>query len=175
MHKQKPIVQLLKDPKISDTRKQNLRLLQEIRQFASQRLKLPNNASYTQFAELNRKAVTWNLVVTGKYSMQPAQWCFPLIGCISYKGYFSKQRENTPAAYAKGKQQRIDIFKKNYQQLKRRWGGDTRYDTWFNQPINNARLILAGVYYQKVPQFIQQLRQYNNDFEQFYRYVERSE
>ncbi len=296
MQQQKPIVQLLKDPKLSETRKQNLRLLQEIRQFASQRLKLPNNASYTQFAELNRKAVTWNLVVTGKYSMQPAQWCFPLIGCISYKGYFSKQqaereaaklspkiydvylapataystlgwfhdpvvspmldqgiilaaetifhelahqrvyhksdsnfneafataigqvgtrlwlaekhpkslpaylihlrkqqqfiqlilathdslkqfyqRKNTPAAYAEGKQQRIDIFKKNYQQLKHRWGGDSRYDTWFNQPINNARLILAGVYYQKVPKFTQQLQQYNNDFEQFYRHVEHSE
>ncbi len=130
MVKRKPIAQLLKDDSVSEQRKKELKLVQEIRTYASERLKLPNNGSYTKFVELHRKAVTWNLVVTPKYSMTPSQWCFPIIGCISYKGYFSEHKATSEAKQlaALG----YDTFVAE----------STAYSTlgWFNDPVVSTML-----------------------------------
>ena len=296
MLKQKPINQLLKDQNISEQRKNDLALVQEIRAYAYERLKLPKNGSYAKFVELDRKAVTWNLVVNPKYSMTPAQWCFPIVGCISYKGYFSEKKaryeaekltmldydvyvaestaystlgwfndpvistmldhgvlltaetifhelahqqvyhksdsdfneafatavgqagtrlwlkEKHPESLAvyeehlqkqqqfiqlildtsaklktlykikmqdseteKRKRKIIEQLRINYTRLKQTWKGDTRYDTWFDKPINNARLALIGVYYEKIPDFSRQLKAYNYNFERFYREMKKLE
>jgi len=92
MAKRKPIKRVLQDASVTEDRKRQLKLVQEILDFAHQRLKLPDNGSYEKYVELRRKAVTWNVIVTPKYSMTPSQWCFPVVGCISYKGYFSEKK-----------------------------------------------------------------------------------
>ena len=81
--------------------------------------------------------------------------------------------KKTDAAMAKGKQQIFTNLKAEYQQLKQSWGGDKRFDNWFNKhPLNNAKLAVIGVYYQKVPDFTRQLKAFNYDFEKFYKYYE---
>jgi predicted aminopeptidase len=72
-----------------------------------------------------------------------------------------------------GKQNILQQLKTKYTKLKKSWGGDKRYDAWFNKhPINNAKLAVIGVYYQKVPEFNQQLKAFHYDFETFYNYYE---
>src|SRR5205814_3161056 len=57
--------------------KQRLARVQEIRAFASRELGLPDNASYTKYADLGRSFVVWNVFAAPELSLTPQQWCFP--------------------------------------------------------------------------------------------------
>jgi predicted aminopeptidase len=52
---------------------------------------LPDNASYTRYADLKRPAVVWNVVVAPPDSLRLQTWCFPVMGCVGYRGYFAKE------------------------------------------------------------------------------------
>ncbi len=68
-----------------------------------------------------------------------------------------------------GKQKIFNQLKTDYEKLKVSWGGDKRFDRWFSKhPLNNAKLAVIGVYYQKVPEFKKTLKAFNYDFEKFY-------
>ncbi len=66
-----------------------LRLSKELRAFASQRLSLPRNKSYSSYVDLQRDYPVWLVVAAPKYSLQAKQWCYLVVGCASYRGYFS--------------------------------------------------------------------------------------
>ncbi len=70
--------------------KQRLKLAQRIRDFASEALDLPKNDSYRSYVQLDRPFVIWSLFATSEFSLKPRQWCFPVAGCVPYRGYFSK-------------------------------------------------------------------------------------
>jgi len=98
MSKRVPIYQVLRSDTLSKKRREQLTEIENIRQFAYESLKLPKNASYTSFIELgNREAITWNIVATEKYSVNPIQTCFPIAGCVSYLLYFNKKRAELEA------------------------------------------------------------------------------
>lgn len=270
-------------------RQAQLKQLVKIREFAYKDLHLPDNGSYRQYVELDRAAVTWNVIATPAYSMQPKQWCFPVVGCLSYKGYFSqsaaiqeatllekqgydvyvsestaystlgwfkdpvvstmldhgillaaetlfhelahqrlympndtafneafatavaqegvkrwlqthspeqlnnyvvflqKKRDfilllsNTANRLARvyqqdvsdqeklqAKQTELLLLEEKYRELKQQWQGDGRYDAWFDKPVNNARLALVGVYYDKVDRFVTLLNEQSGDFDGLY-------
>lgn len=69
-----------------------LRRVEEIRDFATRDLGLPDNDSYRMYADLGRPVVAWNVVATPEFSLTPKEWCFPVAGCVSYRGYFSQAR-----------------------------------------------------------------------------------
>ncbi len=71
-----------------------MRLRQTIamRRFAHDRLGLPANGSFSRLAITHRKAVTWNVVVAPEFSLAPRLWCFPVAGCVAYRGYFERQK-----------------------------------------------------------------------------------
>lgn len=71
---------------------------QEIRRFAVEALALPDNDSYTRYADLGREAVVWNVVAVPEFSLTPKIWCFPVAGCLSYRGYFSEARARRHAS-----------------------------------------------------------------------------
>lgn len=96
--RRQPIEQLLADPATTDDLRERLRLVLEIRDFASQELRLPENDSYRSYADLGRSAMVWSVVATPEFSMQPKQWCYPVVGCAAYRGYFSNDRAETFAA-----------------------------------------------------------------------------
>lgn len=63
----------------------------EIRRFASERLDLPDNDSYKTFVKLNRPFPVWNVVAAERFSVKARTWCFLVVGCINYRGYFNEQ------------------------------------------------------------------------------------
>ncbi|WEE77327.1 aminopeptidase [Comamonas testosteroni] len=86
----RPIDEWLAEDSTSAGLRQRLQTAQQMRRFASRELALPDNASYTRYAQLQRPFAVWNVVATPAYSLEMHQWCFPVTGCIAYRGYFSK-------------------------------------------------------------------------------------
>jgi predicted aminopeptidase len=72
--------------------------LQAIRAYASADLALPDNASYTRYTELGRPYVVWNVFAAPALSLTPRQWCFPVAGCVAYRGYFAEADARAEAA-----------------------------------------------------------------------------
>jgi predicted aminopeptidase len=95
--KSRPIAEVIVESP-DDMLKQRLRRLQEIRAYASRELGLPDNASYTRYADLGRPYVVWNVFAAPELSLKPRQWCFPVAGCVSYRGYFNEKEARDEAA-----------------------------------------------------------------------------
>ena len=87
----RPIEDWLGDPTTDPQLKARLEKALLIRRFAVKELGLPDNASYKNYAALTRPFVLWNVVATPELSLRPIQWCFPIAGCVSYRGYYSKE------------------------------------------------------------------------------------
>jgi predicted aminopeptidase len=92
LQRREDIGELLSNPATPEELAQQLRYLQAARQFASAQLHLPDNGSYRDYADLQRDAAVWTLVVTPELSLEPKQWCYPLVGCQSYRGYFKAHK-----------------------------------------------------------------------------------
>jgi len=90
LRKRTPIDKLLADPKVDPKTKTELTAVAEIRRFAVTDLLLPDNKSYTTYVALDRPYVVWNVVATEEFSVQPKRWCFPVAGCVSYRGFFDR-------------------------------------------------------------------------------------
>ena len=131
----KPIEDVIENKQTSEkTRKQLVQAL-KARQFAIKTLKLPDNKSYKGYADLKRKNVTWNVVATKELSMEPYKSCFPITGCLSYRGYFSEGRAKQFADKLKQEDYEIHI------------GGSSAYSTlgWFKDPIVSPMLRYGDV------------------------------
>ncbi len=294
LEQRKPVAEIIADKKTSKNLRQLLKTSQNIRDFATDELDLPENESYRQYADLKRRYAVWNVIAAEEFSIQPKKWCFLLVGCLSYRGYFSKQvavdyasglkkqgydvyvagasaystlgwfddpllntmmvkseaqragiifhelahqvvyidndsafneafattveeegirrwlqkkgkknnyinylidknrdvqlnqllqrtRDKLKQCYKKEmndenkKQEKKQIFslmKKDYQILKKNWGGYNKYDKWMQQDLNNAHLSLIATYHSLVPKFKTLLKQENNNLKKFYVVVE---
>lgn len=84
----KPIERVVADPRTDDSLRRQLGEIQQARAFASRELGLPDNRSYTTYVDVGRPFVVWNVVATPEFSIEPLQWCFPVVGCLQYRGYF---------------------------------------------------------------------------------------
>lgn len=80
---------VLQDERVLPAHKKRLQRAQAMLRFAQQELDLP--AGYERYVDVGREALVWSIVATPRFSLQPKQWCYPVIGCASYRGYFSKQ------------------------------------------------------------------------------------
>jgi predicted aminopeptidase len=83
-----PITRVLAAPGTDAGLRARLALVRDARAFAVRELGLPDNRSYTTFAALGRPYVVWNVVAAPEFSLAPRRWCFPVSGCIAYRGYF---------------------------------------------------------------------------------------
>jgi len=90
MTQQTEISEILAENKVDPALLQDLQLAVEIREFAIDRLGLPDNGSYTKFTQTGRRAVTWNIVAAPEFSLEAKRWCFIVAGCVSYRGYFDQ-------------------------------------------------------------------------------------
>lgn len=97
MRAAKPVPEWLSDPAVSAPLKARLELTQRIRRFASSELGLPDNPSYTSYADLHRAAAVWNVVAAPPYSLTLKNWCFPVAGCVGYRGYYSEDAAKAEA------------------------------------------------------------------------------
>ena len=87
----RPVEEVLADPGTTSDLRTQLRLAQEVRDFASRELGLPEDGGYRRYADLGRPFVVWNVVAAPEFSTRPVQSCFPVAGCVSYRGFFSQQ------------------------------------------------------------------------------------
>jgi predicted aminopeptidase len=123
--KSEPIAQLLADSRTQPQIKTKLQTVHAIRQFASAELHLPDNGSYRSYVDLQRPFVVWNVFAADEFSVEPMHWCFMVVGCVDYRGYFSK--EGAEAFAAELRAQGRDVYV----------GGVPAYSTlgYFDDPI----------------------------------------
>jgi len=81
---------LLGDPATPQPLRGRLELARAIRDYSVRELKLPDNASYRSYAELERPYAVWNVVAAPEFSLEPVQSCFPVAGCVAYRGFFAR-------------------------------------------------------------------------------------
>ena len=86
----RPVSEWLNDADTSAALKERLRLSQRIRDFATEALKEPDNASYRRYADLKRGAAVWNVVAAPELSLRLQTWCFAVVGCVGYRGYYTQ-------------------------------------------------------------------------------------
>jgi predicted aminopeptidase len=98
LNARRPLDSVLADPDVAATLRQRLETARELREFASQTLALPDNGSYRSYADLQRSYVVMNVFAAPGLSLQPRRWCFPLVGCVSYRGYFNQEQARYFAA-----------------------------------------------------------------------------
>lgn len=122
------IAVVIANPNTDPALKAKLARVLEIRDFASSELKLPDNPSYRGYADLRRSYVVWNVYATPEFSIAPEQWCFPIAGCVNYRGYFALA---DAGEFADGlREQAFDVF----------ISGVPAYSTlgWFDDPVLNT-------------------------------------
>lgn len=87
-----PIGALLEDPAVPEDVRARLQLAVDARAFAIGELGLPDGRSFRRYADLGRPYAVWNVVVAPAYSVHPRRWCYPVAGCVAYRGYFAEDR-----------------------------------------------------------------------------------
>ncbi|MEZ5651564.1 MAG: aminopeptidase [Burkholderiaceae bacterium] len=130
LRRARPIEEVIADPTTAAETIEKLRYARRARAFAADALGLPRNGSYTRFAALDRDFVLWNVFAAPELSLQLERWCFPVAGCIGYRGYYHRA---DALGYADSLRARgLDV----------RVGGVPAYSTlgWFDDPITSAML-----------------------------------
>jgi len=97
MSRSRPIAEVVADPATPAATSARLRLAQQARTFAIRELALPDGKSFRKFADLGRPYAVWNVVATPEFSIEPRRWCFPVAGCVAYRGYFEESRAQSLA------------------------------------------------------------------------------
>jgi predicted aminopeptidase len=87
-----PVARLLAAPDTAAELRSQLALASRVRDFASRELALPDNDSYRSYADFGRPYVVWNVFAAPEFAVDPRTWCFPVVGCVAYRGYFSERR-----------------------------------------------------------------------------------
>ena len=153
MHAAKPVDDWLADATTPETLRRRLVLTQRIRSFASSELHLPDNASYRGYADLHRKAAVYNVVAAPTLSLKLNQWCFPVVGCVGYRGYFDEADARAFAASLPGDLEVAVYPVPAYSTLGwTNWvGGDPLLNTFIGYPEGElARLIFHELAHQVV-------------------------
>jgi len=154
MNAARPLDDWLADAKTPAQLKNRLALAQRIRGFAVTELKLPDNASYHRYAELQRKAAVWNVAAAPEFSLTLKTWCFPVAGCVGYRGYFNEAEARAEAEQLKAQNLEVVVYGvPAYSTLGwMNWaGGDPLLSTFIAYPEGElARLIFHELAHQVV-------------------------
>ena len=110
MHAAEPIDQWLARSDIAPALRARLQLAQRARAFAVTELGLPDNASYRRYADLQRRAAVWNVVAAPPYALTLHTWCFPVTGCIGYRGYFDEADAKAQAAQLAAQGLEVEVY-----------------------------------------------------------------
>ena len=98
LQRARPVSDWLADEATPAELRQRLELARRLRVFAVQELRLPDGASYRRYADLGRGAAVFNVVAAPALSLQLKTWCFPVLGCVGYRGYFDRAGADATAA-----------------------------------------------------------------------------
>jgi len=128
--KRRSIERIVGDAKTDPVLRSRLEEAASARRFASEKLGLPRNRSYTTYVDLGRPYVTWNVFATPEFSVDPVTRCFPFAGCVAYLGFFDQARAEREAARLKAAGDDTSIE------------GAAAYSTlgWFADPVLSSML-----------------------------------
>ena len=93
-----PVAEVIADPARPPVLREHLAQAQKARTFASEHLHLPDNQSYRLYADIGRPYVVWNVFATQEFSLSPQNHCFPIAGCVAYRGYYNQGAARGEAA-----------------------------------------------------------------------------
>jgi predicted aminopeptidase len=130
MSKRRPIARVVADPGTPADVRLQLEAVAQIREFASRNLHLPDNGSYRTYADVGRPYVVWNVVAAPEFSVDPKEGCYPIVGCVTYRGYFVERRARAYGDALKSKGFDVSV------------GGVAAYSTLghFDDPILNTMI-----------------------------------
>jgi predicted aminopeptidase len=130
MSKREPISRVIERPSTPSALRSQLEAVSAILRFASDRLGLPENGSYRSYADVGRPYVVWNVVAAPEFSIEAREWCYPIVGCVAYRGYFVERRARSFAD--KLHRRGLDVSV----------GGVTAYSTLghFDDPVLNTMI-----------------------------------
>ncbi|HKT27495.1 aminopeptidase [Dyella sp.] len=128
--KRRSVSKVISDPATDPKLAARLKLSQQARQFASEQLDLPRNRSYTYYVPLHRPYVVWNVFATPRFSVDAVPQCFPIAGCVAYRGWFDEQKARASAERLRANGDDVYI------------GGVSAYSTlgWFADPILSSMM-----------------------------------
>ena len=145
MYRARPIETVIAAPDIEPHLAARLRTALDIRDFASDALGLPANASYRRYVDLDRRFVVWNVVAAPELSLVPRRWCFLVAGCLSYRGYFSESAAESHAGALEAAGWDVTV------------AGVRAYSTlgWFADPLLSSMVdlpeyLLAGIVFHEL-------------------------
>ncbi len=148
----RPVPDWLADERAPAALRERLALAQRIRDYAVAELALPDNRSYRRYADLGRNAVVWNVVAAPEFSLKLRTWCFPVMGCVGYRGYYDRGAAETLGAELRGEGLEVDVYGvPAYSTLGwTEWmGGDPLLNTFVHWPEGElARLIFHELSHQ---------------------------
>ena len=116
---QQPIETILKDPQTDPALKDTLNTVLSALTFSEKHLALPAQDQYRNYVELGRPYAVWNVVAAEELSLTPYRWCFPVIGCVTYQGYF--KQENAEAKAEKLAGQGYDVYTRGVTAYSHHW------------------------------------------------------
>ena len=130
MSRAKPIDDLLEQDSVPQEVRAQLVKVVKMREFAVNALHLPDTGSYRKYADLERPYAVWNLVAAPELSLELKQWCFPIVGCVTYRGYFDEDAARQVASSFSAQGYDVDVY------------GVQAYSTlnWFDDPVLNTFL-----------------------------------
>ena len=130
MSRAQPIDEILTRKDQPDIILSQLETVARLRRFAVDSLHLPDNGSYHEYADLERAYVVWNLTAAPEFSLELEQWCFPVVGCVTYRGYFDETSARAMAEELSARGFDVDVY------------GVEAYSTlnWFDDPVLNTFL-----------------------------------
>lgn len=122
------VEKIVDDPSEPKALRAEMALASDIRRYATDELALPDNSSYRSYVDTHRDYVTWAVFAAPEFSLTARTWCFPVFGCVPYRGYFSKEAAAKFAA--ENEKQGLDVYV----------SGIIAYSTlgWFSDPLLNT-------------------------------------
>jgi len=135
LSKRRPIASVIRDPRTLPALRAELEEVTSIRDFATHELELPDNGSYRSYVDVGRPYVVWNVVAAPQFSVAPKEWCYPIVGCVAYRGYFSERGARDFAARLQAEGLDVSV------------GGVAAYSTLghFDDPILSTMMGLSDV------------------------------
>jgi len=106
----RPVPEWIADGATAPALTERLVLSQQIRDFSVSALALPDNDSYRRYAELHRGAAVWNVVAAPELSLTLETWCFPVVGCVGYRGYFDRADADAMAAKLRARGLEVNVY-----------------------------------------------------------------
>jgi predicted aminopeptidase len=130
MSKREPIARVIGDTSTPPALRAQLEAIAAIRDFASRELGMPDNGSYRSYADVGRRYVVWNVVAAPEFSVDAKKWCYPIVGCVAYRGYFVERRARRFAEALRGRGLDVTV------------GGVAAYSTLghFDDPVLNTMM-----------------------------------